>query len=82
MTMFFIVKWVPGWGRAQRDSSKTVLYLLINIIILISFILYIFIKLLTKMRTIPAKTGNGTPQKWQYCDFIILQLKKNLKEDF
>jgi hypothetical protein len=54
---FFLVKRIPGQGPEQRESGKTVFYPLIVIIILIS---YIFIKLLIK-RTIPAKTGNGTP---------------------
>jgi hypothetical protein len=49
-----LVKQVPGWGPEQRESGKTVLYLLIIIIILISDII---IKLLIKMRTIPAETG-------------------------
>ncbi len=56
---FFLVKWVPGRGPEQRESIKTVLYLLIIIIIII-LISYIIIKLLIKMRTIPAETGNGT----------------------
>ncbi len=57
---FFLVKWVPGWGSEQRESGKTVLYpLIIIIIILIS---YIIVKSLIKMRTIPAKTGNGAPR--------------------
>ncbi len=54
---FFWVKRVPGQGPEQRESVKTVIYLLIVIIILIR---YIIIKLLIKKRTIPAKTGNGT----------------------
>jgi hypothetical protein len=38
---FFVllVKRVPGWGQEQRESDKTVLYLLIIIIILISHII-------------------------------------------
>jgi hypothetical protein len=52
----FFVKWVPGQGPEQRESGNTVLYPLI-IIILIS---YIVIKLLVKMRTVPAETGNRT----------------------
>ncbi len=54
---FFLVKQVPGRGTEQRESGKTVLYPLIIIITLIS---YIIVKLLIKRRTIPAKTGNGT----------------------
>jgi hypothetical protein len=46
-----LVKWVTGRGPEQRESGKTVLYPLIIIIILIS---YIIIKLLIKMRIIPA----------------------------
>jgi hypothetical protein len=53
-----LVKQVPGGGPEKRESDKTVLYPLRVIIILIS---YIIIKLLIKRRTIPAKTGNGTP---------------------
>ena len=37
--IFFLVKWVPGWGPEQRESGKTVLYLLIIITILISNII-------------------------------------------
>jgi hypothetical protein len=44
--------------RVRPGTCKTVLYPLIIIIILIS---YIIIKLSIKMRTIPAKTGNITP---------------------
>jgi hypothetical protein len=55
---FFLVKRVPSRGMGQRESGKTVLYPLIIIFTLIS---YIVIKLLIKRRTIPAKTGNGTP---------------------
>jgi hypothetical protein len=49
---------VPGQGPEQRESGKTVLYLLIIIIMLIS---YIIIKLLIKRRTIPTETRNRTP---------------------
>jgi len=56
--LVFLVKLVPGRGPEQRESGKTVLYLLIINIILIS---YIIIKLLIKRRTIPAETGNRTP---------------------
>jgi hypothetical protein len=42
---YFLVKWVPGQGPEQRETGKTVLYLLIVIIILIS---YIIIKLALK----------------------------------
>ncbi len=55
-----MVNWVPGRGPEQRESCKTVLYPLIIIVILIS---YIIIKLLIKMRTIPAETRNGTSQE-------------------
>jgi hypothetical protein len=41
----------------NKESDKTVLYQLMVIIILL---LHIFIKLLIKIRTIPAETGNGT----------------------
>jgi len=54
---YFFVKRVPGQGPEQRESGKTVLYLLIVIIILIS---YIIIKLSNKRRTIPTETRNGT----------------------
>ncbi len=53
----FLGKRVPGRGPEQRESGKTVLYLLMVIIILIS---YIIIKLLIKRKTIPVGTGNGT----------------------
>ncbi len=51
---------IKFWAHAKaqnKESGKTELYLLISIIILIS---YIIIQLLIKTRTIPAKTGNGT----------------------
>ncbi len=35
----FLVKQVPGWGPEQRESCKTVLYLLIGIIKLSSYII-------------------------------------------
>ncbi len=57
----FLVKRVPGWGPEWRESCKTVLYPLIIIIILNS---YIIIKLLIKARTIPAKTRHGAPSFW------------------
>jgi hypothetical protein len=50
--IFFLFK----WGPEQREPGKAVLYLLIVIIILIS---YIIIKLLIKRSTIPEKTGSG-----------------------
>ncbi len=53
----FLVKQVPGRGPEQRESGKTVLYLPIIIIIIL---IYYYIKLLIKMRIIPAETGNGT----------------------
>jgi hypothetical protein len=57
----FLVKWVPDRGPEQRESIKTVLYLLIIIIIIIIILIsYIIIQLLIKMRAIPAETGNGT----------------------
>jgi len=56
----FLVKQVLGRGPEQRESGKTVLYPLIIIIILIS---YIISKSLIRRRTIPAETGNGTPTK-------------------
>jgi len=56
--MFFVVKWVSGWGVKYIESGKTTLYLQIIIILLICDII---IKLLIKMRTIPAEPGNGTP---------------------
>jgi hypothetical protein len=55
----FLVKQVPAKGPEQRESGKTVLYLLIIIIMLIS---YIIIKLLIKSRAIPAETRNRTPK--------------------
>jgi hypothetical protein len=64
--MFFLVKQVPGQGPEQRESEKTLLYPQI-IIILIS---YIIIKLLT--RTIPAKTGNGTPSQAMFIENATL----------
>jgi hypothetical protein len=54
--LVFLVKRVPDGGPEQRESIKTVLYLLIIINILIC---YIIIKLLIKMRTFTAKTGNS-----------------------
>ncbi len=57
--MFIFVKRVQCWGPEQRESVKTVLYLLI-IIIGFKLISYIAIKLFIKIRTIPAKTWNGT----------------------
>ncbi len=39
--IIFLVKWVPNRGPEQRESSKTVLYMLNIVIILISNILYI-----------------------------------------
>jgi hypothetical protein len=35
----FLVKWVPGRGPVQRESGKTVLYPLIIIILLFSYII-------------------------------------------
>jgi hypothetical protein len=61
---YFLVKRVPGRGLEWRESGKTVLYLLI-IILLISFII---IKLLIKLITILAKTGNGTPNFENYVE--------------
>ncbi len=55
MFNIFLIKRVPRRGLEQRESGKIVLYLLISIIIIIS---YIIIKLLIKMRTIAAKTAN------------------------
>jgi hypothetical protein len=49
MAIVFLVKRVPGRGPEQRESGETVLYLLIVIIILISYIII--------------KTGNGTSPK-------------------
>ncbi len=43
----FLVKRVPGQGPEQRESDKTVLYLLIVIVTLITYIIIYFIKLLT-----------------------------------
>jgi hypothetical protein len=57
----FLVKKVPGRGPEQRESGKTVLYLLIIIIILIS---YIIITLVIKIRTITAKIRNRTPGRF------------------
>ncbi len=57
--ILFLVQRVPGRGPEQRESGKTVLYLLISIILFIS---YIIIQLLFEMRTIPSETGNGTPE--------------------
>ncbi len=71
----FLEKQVPGWGPEQRESGRTVLYLLI-IIILIS---YIIIKLLIKRRTIPTKTKNGTT----FCFFgQSVEQKLNLSSSF
>jgi hypothetical protein len=39
----FLVKWVPGQCPEQRESGKTVLYLPIINIVLISYIIYIII---------------------------------------
>jgi hypothetical protein len=71
----FLVKRVPGRGPAQRESGKTVLYWLIVIIILIS---YIIIKLLIKRRTISAKTGNGTPPLCLLLKLVVTHSYKKL----
>jgi hypothetical protein len=58
---FLLVKQVSGQCLEQRESGKIVLYPLFIIIIFLVRLLYIgIIKLLIKMRTIPAKTGNRT----------------------
>ncbi len=56
--MFFVVWLSEFQAEAQnKESDKTELYLLIVIIIMIS---YIIIKLLIQRRTIPVETGNVT----------------------
>ncbi len=76
---FCLVKRVPGQGPEQRESSKTVLYLLIVIILLFS---YIIIKLLIKRRTIPAKARNRTPGQKFYLVKSISRILKFFKELF
>ncbi len=38
----FLVNWVPGWGPEQRESGKTVLYVLIIIFTSIGYIIMIY----------------------------------------
>ncbi len=65
VALYFLVKRVHGRGLEQRESGNTILYPLIFIIFLV-ILLYAIIRLLIKMRTIPAKTGNGTSLSFVY----------------
>jgi hypothetical protein len=70
----FFIRRVPGQGPEQRQSNKTVLYLLIVIIMLI---IYSIIKLLIKRRTIPAETRNKTLSSVICVDKSVLKCACN-----
>jgi hypothetical protein len=75
---------VPGQGLEQRDSVNAELYQ--HIIIIIILIRYIIIKLLnkTKTRTIPDKTGKGTPHLYFFVlnTFSIVILSSQFQQYF